>query len=340
MPFRCRPMGALTLVAFACLIAPGAAPAHTRKTPPQAAGRDTFTNPKDGLRYVRIPAGSFRMGCVCCWTKGYKPSDKDCNDEESPRHTVSISGPFWLSQTEVTVAAYRRFCAATSHPMPPGPRSDPAWSRETAPITMVTWDDALAYCTWAGGRLPTEAEWEYAARAGTAGQFSWGDAFDRQQAWSRVNVAGAGEDEEPGMAESNKEEGRPQTVGALKPNPWGLYDVVGNVWEWCADWYGASYYPSSPAADPKGPPQGELKVQRGGSWYDIPWAMRLSARGRAKPGYRSDNAGIRCLLANGPSAPNAPQALAGLPFKGLDPNRLFRRPALGSSTVDLALRAK
>jgi formylglycine-generating enzyme required for sulfatase activity len=250
-------------------------PAQDRSTP--SAG-DTWVNPKDGLTYVWIPADSFKMGAV--------PGDSEARDWEKPRHRVTISKGFWLCRTEVTVEAYEKFCAATGRAMPPPPDFNPNWQDKDHPIVNVTWDDAVAYCQWAGGRLPTEAEWEYAARAGTETVYWWGNSY-RQ-----------------GMANCNEKEGevpggvylkKTTPVGHYPANAWGLYDMLGNVWEWCADWYDDRYYASSPATDPKGPANGLSRAVRGGSWYSFPTSLRVSFRNWSGPSFREDNIGFRCV---------------------------------------------
>jgi formylglycine-generating enzyme required for sulfatase activity len=199
-------------------------------------------NAKDGLKYVWIPPGTFMMGC--------SPADNECSAEEKPAHQVKVTKGFWMGQTEVTVGAYKRFAAATGRQMPPEPMNingnalNPGWGDEAMPIVDVTWDDAQAYCSWAGGRLPTEAEWEYAARAGST-EARYGPIDE--VAWYYNN---SGQ--------------KTHKVGQKRANEFGLYDMLGNVWEWVNDWYDENYYKNSPAQDPAGPAIGQLRALRGG----------------------------------------------------------------------------
>jgi len=254
-------------------------------------------NPKDGQRYVRIPPGSFRMGC--------SPGDGQCVADEEPAHSVTQTKSFWMGQTEVTVGAYQRFAQATGRAMPPEPKFEgrslnPGWKDELQPMTMVSWEDAAAYCSWAGGRLPTEAEWEYAARAGTAGpRYGELDAI----AWyadnsgkAQIDAQRIWEQEAATYVERRRQNAnRPRGVGQKRPNGWGLYDMLGNVWEWVADWYGKDYYGASKSPDPQGPPGGEYRALRGGSWDGFAWVVRASVRFGSRPGVRGDrDFGFRC----------------------------------------------
>ena len=257
--------------------APMTAPLHANPPPVVAAPRPALisvpspavtiadlevrTNRIDGLRYVRIPAGTFRMGC--------SPGDGECHPNEKPAHEVRISEAFWMGQTAVTVGAYRRFAAATGKAMP-----SLTHSGDSLPMTAVNWAEAQGYCEWAGMRLPTEAEWEYAARAGTTGARY---AELENVAWYRDNS-----------------DHKPHPVGQKTPNGFKLYDMLGNVWEWTADWYEGTYTGSSPVIDPTGPSTGERRVLRGGSWVYIASSVRASNRGSNLPAVRNFNIGVRC----------------------------------------------
>ncbi len=232
------------------------------------------TNPDDGQNYVWIPPGEFQMGC--------SPGDNECYDDEKPPHTVRITRGFWLGQTAVTVGAYKRFAESTGVSMPDEPvignrQLNPQWSDLEQPIVGVTWEEARSYCeSWAKGRLPTEAEWEWAARAGsTVARYGELDAI----AWYDGN---SGE--------------RIQRVKQKRPNSWGLYDMLGNVWEWVGDRYEKDYYRKlpSPAVDPKGPSSGNMRVLRGGSWSYYPGFVRASVRVRVEPEDRNRSFGFRC----------------------------------------------
>jgi formylglycine-generating enzyme required for sulfatase activity len=224
------------------------------------------------LDWVKIPAGTFQMGCV--------PADNECADNEKPRHAVTISKPFLMMVRPVTVAQYRRFAQATGR----APALPPAFAQgDDHPLVDVRWNDAVAYCSWAGGRLPTEAEWEYAARGGKDGlKYPWGKSISHDDA----NFKGTG--------------GRDQwkytsPVGSFEANGFGLFDMAGNVWEWCADLYGETYYASSPPIDPQGPASGSSRVLRGGSWDFDPKSLRTSFRGWILPWGGCDSGGFRCV---------------------------------------------
>jgi len=223
-------------------------------------------NPKDGLKYVWIPPGAFTMGC--------SPGDSDCNPNENPAHQVTITRGYWIGQTVVTVGAYRRFTASTGVHMPPAPGVNSGGGNQDMPIVSVSWDDATAFCRWAGGRLPTEAEWEYAARAGsTEAQYAPLDKV----AWYSFNSSH-----------------KLHEVAHKRANGFGLYDTLWNVWEWVNDWYNQYYYRHSPSQDPAGPANGRFRVLRGGSWYFTPRVLRVSVRYWVVPSLRPNDAGFRC----------------------------------------------
>jgi formylglycine-generating enzyme required for sulfatase activity len=196
-------------------------------------------NPRDGAEMVLIPEGPFQMG------------DADF-DYDNPPHTVLLSS-YYIYQNLVTVKQYRAFCNATHRAMPHAPSFDPSWSKGDHPIVNVSWIEAVAYCSWAGGELPTEAQWEKAARGLDGRKFPWGDDFDENKAWGLVSCAKVGQE---GTC----------AVGKHADNPYGLSDMAGNAMQWCADWYDLEYCKSSPQNNPTGPHEGTERVCRGGCW--------------------------------------------------------------------------
>jgi formylglycine-generating enzyme required for sulfatase activity len=223
-------------------------------------------NPKDGLKYVWIPAGTFMMGC--------SPGDTECSDSEKPSHQVTITRGFWIGQTPVTVGAYKRFARTMGRQMPVAPNFNTGWANENMPIANVSWDDAQTYCGWIGGRLPTEAEWEYGARGGST-EARYGNLDE--------------------IAWYNQDSGKQaHDIAQKRPNGFGLYDMLGNVWEWVSDWYDEYFYQSSPSQDPSGPASGQDRVLRGGSWNYRSRDVRVSSRSRPGPGGRNVNHGFRC----------------------------------------------
>ena len=220
-------------------------------------------NPKDGLKYVWIPPGTFVMGC--------SPGDSDCIGDEKPPHQVTITKGFWIGQTKVTVGAYKRFAVASGRQMPQVRKFQ---TTDNMPVVNVTWDEARAYCTWAGGRLPTEAEWEYAARGGSTG-IRYGN-FD-EIAWSIKNSGH-----------------QTREVALKRANDFGLFDVLGDAWEWVNDWYDGKYYRDSPSQDPPGPASGSYGIVRGGCWACNARASRVSNRIVMGRTHRDDTNGLRC----------------------------------------------
>jgi formylglycine-generating enzyme required for sulfatase activity len=231
-------------------------------------------NEQDASSLVLIPEGEFWMGSE----EGYPA--------ERPGHRVSV-GAFYLGSHPVTNAQYAQFVSATGHRTPyldDQRVQRENWRRETGsyplerarhPVVLVSWRDAQAYCEWAGGRLPTEAEWERAARGGLEGKrYPWGDNID------------------PSRAHYDNQDGT-TVVGLHAPNGYGLFDMAGNVWEWVADWYDPHYYARSPMTNPTGPENGATKVLRGGAWLLFPEFCRVAYRFRNSPDFRFNLIGFR-----------------------------------------------
>lgn len=232
------------------------------------------TNEQDGSLLVRVPAGPFLMG------------SEEGAPAERPAHRV-VLGAYYIGKYLVTNAQYERFVKDTGHRVPylDDPRAQSEnWDRESRtyppgrarhPVVLVSWHDAQAYCAWAGGRLPTEAEWEKAARGGLEGKrYPWGDEIH------------------PGLANYDTQSGT-TPVGTYPPNGYGLYDMAGNVWEWVADWYDAHYYSTSPVENPQGPQTGTVRVLRGGAWLLFAQFCRVAYRFRNSPDFRFPLIGFR-----------------------------------------------
>jgi formylglycine-generating enzyme required for sulfatase activity len=217
---------------------------------------------------VLIPAGSFDMG------------SNDGREDEKPVHTVRISS-FYMDKYEVTNGAYKKCVDAGSCRAPYKSKSYTRSSYygdsryDNYPVIYVHWSQAKSYCEWKGGRLPSEAEWEYAARGGLRGmKYPNGDNISPNEA--------------------NYSASDTVKVGIYDPNGYGLYDMAGNVWEWTNDWYDGKYYENRTSQDPQGLNNGDTHVVRGGSWYDLANGLRVSARGRLNTTYRFGNDGFRC----------------------------------------------
>ena len=250
----------------------------------------TATNPKDGAQMVWIPAGRFTMGMEgsaidALWERmGLAVELKWYVEEESPAREVYLDG-YWIYKHEVTNQQYAMFVSETGH------RPPIHWANgkipdglEQHPVVNVSWADAAAYSKWAGVRLPTEAEWEKAAR-GTDGRiYVWGNEWVP----GKCNASG----DEDGFEET-------VAVGSFSDDasPYGVIDMAGNVFEWCGDWAGARYPSEGLVRNPTGPPSGEYRVVRGGSWSATPYACRTTHRHALVPPIRIGNLGFRCAAA-------------------------------------------
>jgi formylglycine-generating enzyme required for sulfatase activity len=256
-----------------------------------------WTRTADGTEMILVPVGQFTMGSP--------GADPKAGADEKPEHTVYLDA-FWIDRTEVTNARYVQFlnalgehtsacgghdCAETqvedkySHIL----RQDEHYVVESGfedhPVAQVSWYGAQAYCLWAGVRLPTEAEWEKAARGVDGRLYPWGN---ESPDCDRAQYGDCGGETVP--------------VGSRLAgvSPYGVMDMTGNVWEWVADWYDSAYYASSPAQNPQGPDSGERRVFRGGSWGYPPAFLRASDRARNRPTYAGFNVGFRCAATKPP----------------------------------------
>jgi formylglycine-generating enzyme required for sulfatase activity len=228
---------------------------------------------RDASEMVLVPGGEFLMGST--------DADPDARSDERPQHRVWLDA-YYADVYPVTVRQYRVFCQASGRGMPEAP----FWGGwlDDHPVVNVSWHDAVAYCEWAGKRLLTEAEWEKAARGVDGRIWPWGNEWDGRAAhcdyqhhceWS----------------------GKTAPVGSHSGgvSPYGCHDLIGNVWEWCADWYGGEYYRRSPERNPQGPPSGSMRVLRGGSWWNNNlYRLRTAYRLSSTPTNRDPYWGFRC----------------------------------------------
>ncbi len=237
---------------------------------------------KDGAPLVLVPAGPFPMGVP--------PGDRDGGRDEYPRHEVTLDA-FYIDKFEVTNGRYLEFVRATAHRVPQHPtkQNRNLWegslmpeSIADRPVVNVDWYDAEAYCTWAGRRLPTEAEWEKAARGGDDRRFPWGNV---EPTHKHLNFNQHWVGEKTLMPVGSYEAGK---------SPYGAYDMAGNVWEWVADWYDMRYYEKSPEKNPKGPDSGKGKVLRSSGWQVETPMVRIFTRVESDPLIRNESTGFRC----------------------------------------------
>lgn len=239
---------------------------------------------QDGIVMVYVPAGEFMMGQTDEEKKWLidQIGEKDYNSfysNETPLHKVYLDG-YWMGKYQVTFAQYDRYCDETKIERP----DDEGWGRENRPVINVSWDETAAYCEWLSQqtglqfKLPTEAQWEKAARGNDQRKYPWGSPEpDKDLANFSLNV------------------GKTTPVGSYSTgaSPYGLLDMAGNVWEWCGDWYEAGYYKNSPLKNPVGPDSGSDRVIRGGSWGNYAGYLRCANRYDYGPSYRSSYLGFR-----------------------------------------------
>jgi formylglycine-generating enzyme required for sulfatase activity len=283
--------------------------------------------------WIAIPSGKFLMGTSLPpkdLVKQFKEYGREPSEfhDEYPQHAVEISKPFYMSKTEVTVGQFRSFVDATGYVTDAERDHEGGWGydrhldkcagrnpayhwknpgyeqSDQHPVVNVSWEDCQAYCRWLSilekrlVRLPTEAEWEYANRAGSTALYATGDSpqdiLDAARTLrpkpSNVRLA-----IQNLKIKSIGDSPFPLPVGSYPPNAFGLHDMHGNVWEWTGDWYSESYYATSPRRDPQGPPQGEVKVRRGGAWNSFPLWARSSFRNWNTPDSRCMNLGFRLV---------------------------------------------
>ena len=249
-----------------------------------AEGLEKEVKGKDGAPMVLIPEGPFPMGVP--------HGDRDGGRDEYPRHDVFVNN-FYIDKFELTNGRYLEFVKATKHRIPQNPKNATRnlWEGDTItesladrPVVNVDWADAQAYCQWAGKRLPTEAEWEKAAKGTADRRFPWGNVEPTNK---HLNFNQQWIGEKTLMPVGSYELGK---------SPFGVYDMAGNVWEWVNDWYDAKYYEKSPAKNPTGPETGTKRVLRGSGWQNETPTVRIFTRVDSDPTIRNESTGFRCAV--------------------------------------------
>jgi serine/threonine-protein kinase len=314
-------------IAITCVIL---SPKRQLQQPTEPGVGNTRIRPADGMVMVYVPAGEFKMGAPGLEWIRWPQSQRELKrmyykpflfTDEIPQHVVYLDA-FWIDKTEVTVAMFRTFVEATGYkttaerqgwgkPWTDGPKElewpkvngtdwqHPYGPESTAkddhPVTQVSWEDAAAYCKWVGGQLPTEAQWEKACRGTDGRMWPWGNTFDG----TRVSSCDAqcpierwkDDSFDDGYAFAAPVGSFPAGV-----SPYDALDMVGNVWEWVADWYEKDYYHDSPYKNPLGPASGTLRAMRGGAWYDTDVWVTCTVRHQNPPWDRYSDVGFRCVV--------------------------------------------
>jgi formylglycine-generating enzyme required for sulfatase activity len=258
--------GRRTAIALTLFKAAAASADGLRPLGPNPQGGEEFWRDKDGAIVVRVPGGEFQMGSP----------ETEGDESERPRHAVRVDG-FLMDKTEVTWGQYKRFQSASGTQL----AKAPIWGTpESFPASGIPWEQARAYCEWVGGRLPTEAEWERAARGDDGRMYPWGNTFEP---W-RCNTRDGGPHAPSPVASY------PDCFSAQ-----GVLDLAGSFAEWCSDWYKSGYDPKGPSENPRGPETGSARSVRGGNWMSSSFAVRNASRLGVEPGWSGPMQGFRCV---------------------------------------------
>ena len=307
-------------------------------TPAAAQHRVQTERNSIGIELVGIAAGEFSMGGhetaeeLCAAFAGFECKPEEFRDEYS-RHAVRITQPFLMGRHEVTVGQFRQFAQGAKFLTQAETDGQGGWGYDPEtgkcvgrdvkfhwrspgfpqtddhPVINVTWNDAAAFCDWLSKkegrtyRLPTEAEWEYACRAGTSSRYFHSDDPAELLRFAHLlnGAQAAGYADVQDQRHFLKEgESLTAKVSSKQPNAWGLYDMLGNAWEWTGDWYAEDYYARSPTNDPPGPASGSVRVRRGGAWNSFPLYARVAFRNWNSPNTRCINVGFRVVCEKTP----------------------------------------